>query len=67
MGLLKKQKFPLLLGPRNRNDKKTTETTREILREETEKNVTLRGNEITVTETENRKYSRRMRSLQAAW
>ena len=23
--------------------------------------------EITVTETENRKYSRRMRSLQAAW
>ena len=46
---------------------KTTETTRETLREETEKNVTLRGNEITVTETENRKYSRRMRSLQAAW
>ena len=37
------------------------------VREETEKNVTLRGNEITVTETENRKYSRRMRSLQAAW
>ena len=46
---------------------KAKETTRETLREETEKNVTLRGNEITVTETENRKYSRRMRSLQAAW
>ena len=57
----KRKKFPLLLGPRNRNDM------RETLREETEKNVTLRGNAITVTETENRKYSRRMRSLQAAW
>ena len=33
------------------------------MREETEKRVTLRGNEITVTETENRKYSRRMREF----
>ena len=72
---MKKQKFPLLLGPRNRNDmrennrnyKRYREQKRETLKKETEKNVTLRGNEITVTETENRKYSRRMRSLQAAW
>ena len=68
MGLLKKQKFPLLLGPRNRNDmRENNRNDKRNLREETEKNVTLRGNEITVTETENRKYSRRMRSLQAAW
>ena len=53
MGLLKKQKFPLLLGPRNRNDmRENNRNDKRNLREETEKNVTLRGNEITVTETE---------------
>ena len=60
-GAFEKAKVPTAFGTAEQ------ETTRETLREETEKNVTLRGNEITVTETENRKYSRQMRSLQAAW
>lgn len=67
-GAFEKQKFPLLLGPRNRNDmRENNRNDKRNFERRDGKNVTLRGNEITVTETENRKYSRWMRSLQAAW
>lgn len=68
MGLLKKQKFPLLLGPRNRNDmRENNRNDKRNFERRDGKKRDFKGNEITVTETENRKYSRRMRSLQAAW
>lgn len=55
---MKKQKFPLLLGPRNRNDmRENNRNDKRNFERRDGKNVTLRGNEITVTETENRKYS----------